>query len=93
MFATRKETTQLQETIATLQRVLDEETVEPSERPKLVDQLIQLHRLQNESSRGKVSADTLAAIAANLAGILIIVKHEQANVIASKALAFVTKLR
>jgi len=93
MFAIRKETTQLQETISSLQRVLDEVDLDASERTKLVDQLLMLHKLQNESSRGKVSAETWATIAANLAGILIIVKHEQANVIASKALAFVTKLR
>lgn len=93
MFALRKETTQLQETIASLQLSLNDLVLEPSERAKVADQLIQLHTIQEKTTRGKVSAETWATIAGNLAGILIIVKHEQANVIASKALAFVTKLR
>lgn len=39
------------------------------------------------------STDTLAIIAGNLVGIVFILGHERANVIASKALGLVMKLR
>jgi hypothetical protein len=40
-----------------------------------------------------VSAETLAVIAANLAGILMILSYEKANVLTSKALSFVLKAK
>jgi len=41
----------------------------------------------------KVSPDTLAIIAGNLAGILIIVGYEKHNIITTKATSFITKLK
>lgn len=41
----------------------------------------------------RVSVDTWAVIAANLLGIILIIGHERANVVTSKALGFVSKLR
>ena len=60
----------------------------------MIDQLKKLYPLKeyDTSPRG-VSPDTLAIIAGNLAGILIIVGYEKANVVASKAASFVLKLR
>lgn len=90
MFAKRKDT-QLAETISALQLELD--TCQDREIcAKFAATLVELHTIQHAKHR-TVSADTWATIAANLAGILIIVKHEEANVIASKALGFVQKLR
>lgn len=43
--------------------------------------------------RKRVSPDTLALIGANIVGIVMIIGHERANVIASKALGFVSKLK
>jgi hypothetical protein len=43
--------------------------------------------------RRHVSKETLAVIGANLAGIVLILGYERVNVIASKALGFVSKLR
>jgi hypothetical protein len=45
------------------------------------------------NNRFGVKPDTLALIAGNLAGIAIILSFEQVNVITSKALGFVAKLR
>lgn len=41
----------------------------------------------------KVSKETLALIASNIAGIVLIIGYERMNVIASKALSFVMKTR
>lgn len=49
--------------------------------------------LEKEKTSAPVSKDTLANVGANLLGILMIIKHESVNVITSKALSFVTRLR
>lgn len=51
-----------------------------------------LHRLLPEKQPG-VSHETMAAIAGNLAGIVMILKHESLNNITSKALGFVIRSR
>lgn len=52
-----------------------------------------LYKLKEVNSSKSVSADTQAIIAANLIGIMLIVGFERANVVTSKALGFVQKLR
>lgn len=43
--------------------------------------------------RRRVSADTLAIVGANIAGIIMIIGYEKFNVVTTKALGFVSKLR
>lgn len=45
----------------------------------------------NRTSR--ISPDVMLTVGANLIGILLIIKHEEVNVIATKALGFVMKAR
>jgi len=60
----------------------------------MADQLVKLMKLKEDiSSKKTISSDTLALIAGNLAGIVLILTHEHAHVITSKALSFVMKLR
>jgi len=58
----------------------------------IMTQLRELSKIQKEQSPESVSPDTKVMAAVNLAGIVMILKHESVNVIASKALSFV-KLR
>lgn len=58
----------------------------------MVDQLVKLYKLKEIKSSRSVSPDTLALVAANLAGIMLIVGHERANVVTSKAIGFVQRL-
>lgn len=59
-----------------------------------VDQLVKLYELRERKNATKrVSPDTLAIVAGNLAGILMIVGHEKAHVVTSKALGFILKAR
>jgi hypothetical protein len=60
---------------------------------KLLERIVKLHKLKEDESPGRISADTRAMIFANLVGILIIIGYERANVISSKALNFVSKLK
>lgn len=64
---------------------------------KMADQLTKLYALKEVDHRvesnSRVSMDTLAVVGANLAGILMIVGHERANVVTSKALNLLMKLK
>jgi len=55
----------------------------------MVDQLAKLYELRKGR---RVSADVMATIAANLAGIIVLMNHERAHVIASKAFGLVKKI-
>ena len=59
----------------------------------LLNRLERLKKLQASNSPKQISPDTLIIVGGNLVGILIIVMHERANVITSKALSFAGKLR
>lgn len=60
---------------------------------KMVNQLSKLYSLKEIDSKKRVSPDTMATVAANLIGIILIVGHERVHIITSKALNFVMKLR
>lgn len=58
----------------------------------LLDRLVTLYSLKEDNSRSKLSGDVKATIIANLAGIVILMNHERAHVITTKALSFLPKL-
>lgn len=57
---------------------------------KSVNQLVKLYSLKEAPKR--VSPDTLAMVLGNLLGIILIVGHERAHIVTSKALNFVMKV-
>lgn len=60
----------------------------------MVSQLERLYKLKEiDSPKKRVSPDTVALIAGNLAGILLILNYERAHVVTSKALGFVMKAK
>jgi len=67
-------------------------SIQSDDYPKLVESLSKLYSLKPEQPK-PISNDTLAMIAGNLAGIVLIVGYERANIVTSKALGFVLKLR
>jgi hypothetical protein len=60
---------------------------------KKMDQITKLYALKEKNSPKRVSPDTMVLVAGNLAGIAMILFHEQAHVVTSKALSFVLKSR
>jgi hypothetical protein len=66
---------------------------EPDKYAKMVDQLVKLYKLKEIETPRRVSPDTLAMIAGNIIGIVLILGHERANVITSKAIGFVLRLK
>lgn len=83
-----------------LERVIDE-TIEDIRRLPLdseeyavaVDTLVKLYSLKEKPSERRVSPDTMATVAANLLGIAVIVGYERMNIMTSKAVNFLMKLR
>lgn len=93
MFATKPnvEAEELNRAITNVHEHLTDYPPESPEYAAMADQLVKLYAQKKEIPSNRLSNDTLAAIAANLLGIVVIVGHERANVITSKALGFVTK--
>lgn len=82
-----------------LQKIIDQHleamTIETDtvEYARKVDQLTKLYSLKEDKSKSKLSADTLAIVAGNLAGIVIIVAAEKSSVLTSVAKNFILKAR
>lgn len=90
---TQPEATSLDKAIEEVFSEMQGFSSDDDEYAKMVDQLVKLYSLKEKNSPEKVDANTKAIIFGNLAGILLIVGHEKTNVVTSKALSFVMKLR
>lgn len=67
--------------------------VDSDEYAKAADQIVKLEAIRTANRPDRISKDTMVLAGANLIGILTIVNHERAHVIASKALGFVKTLK
>lgn len=95
MFAKYEDLSKLDAAIDNIFARLKECDEASDEYNRLTEQLSKLYAIKNSSKRDSniISADTLATIAGNLAGIFIITQHEQLNVITSKAFSLLLKLK
>lgn len=89
----KNEDSKLEKAIAELHHEMNSVTGDSEEYAKMVDQLTKLYSIREQSAPKKVSPDTLLLVGGNLAGIAMIVGHERAGIVTSKALSFVMKLR
>lgn len=87
------EKTMLDEAIEEALRELKGHDAHSEEYAKIVDQLTALHAMKSNEKTDRVSKDTLAMVVGNLAGIIVIVGHERAHVVTSKALNFIGKFK
>lgn len=91
----KKETdpTDLDKLIAAYYLEIDRE-IDAERKGLLVNQLIKLQELQaQESPKFHVDWNVVMTIGANVLVALLIINHERTNVITTKALSFVSKLR
>lgn len=70
--------------------LLDKDSDEYKKRVVILERL---YKAKSMDTNRRVSPDTIAVVAGNLLGILVILNFEKANVITSKALGFVLKGR
>lgn len=67
--------------------------VESEEYVKMLTVAERLHEVVNSKKSPSVDREVLLTVGANLLGILLILNHEYAHPITSKALNFVTRVR
>jgi len=70
---------------------LGNHAVGSEEYQKSLDSLVKLHKMKKEETPSSVSRDTLVVVAANLLGLIMIIKHERFNVITSRAFGLLLK--
>lgn len=88
----KTEPSELDKAITAAHAVLDATPSYSDQYAQTVDQLTKLYSIRETTkSTNRVSPDTLALVLGNLFGIVLIVGHERANVVTSKAISFVTK--
>jgi hypothetical protein len=92
MFKKDQEPSQLDAAITKAFDALDEETVGSDDYVKVAQQLTTLHKMKDENPN-RISKDTLVLVGANLLGILLIIRHEHVNVITTRAMNLVPKLK
>lgn len=76
-----------------IERILNRmqyEEVDSEEYGTMVSRLDKLYAMKN-TNRNRVSKDAIWTIGANILGIILILGHERANVVTSKALSFIVK--
>lgn len=52
---------------------------------KIMDQIVKLHKMKESETPSPVSMDTLVLVTTNLVGIIMVLKHERAAIITTKA--------
>ncbi len=85
------EKTGLEEAIDKVLTEMKTFSAEDDDYAKMTVQLETLYKLKEIDKPERVSRDTLALIAGNIAGIILIVGYERANIVTSKALSLLLK--
>ena len=85
--------TNLEKEIDSLLEAMYDVDASSDEYTKMSENLERLYRAKACERNREISPDTIALIAGNLLGIVLILGYEKANVITSKALGFVVKGR
>lgn len=83
-FFTKDETAPIDEQINSVLREMSKKGVLSEEYQSLMTHLERLYEIKKQERTDPVSRDTIALIAGNLMGILIIVAYEQKHVLTSK---------
>lgn len=89
----KKEKTMLEKEIEEVLLDMKNMCVDSDEYEVALDHLSTLYEIKSKEKKWNVSPDTMAVVVANLLGIILILKHEELNVITSKAMNFVIKGR
>ena len=71
--------------------VLSKEMPDSDDYAKMLTSVERLYEMKDAKVSTSISKDTLAIVGANLVGIFMILKHEFAHPITSKALSFVLR--
>lgn len=70
---------------------LDNSQVDSKEYGEILDRVAKLHKMKEDEKPKSVSKDTMAMIAANLFGIVLIISTEREHVITTKAMQMLAR--
>ncbi len=93
MFKRVKDQTLIEHEIERAFARLSDLAMDTEEYRKILDHITELHRMKEAERPSRVSPDTWATIGANILGIVLIIRHEHVNVITSRAMNLVPKLK
>lgn len=95
MFTKSNSETKLEDALARAVSELNDHPVMSDEYGEILDRIARLQKTKDAETRSsdRVSPDTLVLAATNLIGIAMIIRHENLNVIASKAAGFIMRTR
>lgn len=91
-----KKPSKLSEEIGRLEDLISDLDPVDKEYKTVSKRLAELSDIRNKnepSSRFEVDGNTITLVAANILGIILVLKHEQFNAVSSKALGFIVKLK
>ncbi len=89
----KNENQDLDRAIAEVMQTMQQCSPSSEEYSIAINHLERLYALKMGNHRARVSPDTMVLVMGNLLGILIIVAYEQKNVIGSKALGLIMKVK
>jgi hypothetical protein len=69
--------------------LLQDHDVDSKEYEVILRRIETMHKLREEDKPKHPSPDTVLTVTANLIGIFMIIRHEELNVLTSKALSFI----
>lgn len=94
-FSKKKEKTELEEAIDVRIANLSVSQGEAEEDKKSIDNLKELVSVKTELEGRKHSIDpnTILSVAGSLAGVLLVINHERLNVITSKAMGLILRIK
>src|ERR1700748_3401052 len=93
MFLDQKPKTKLEIAIDVVLDDMVHHSTTTDEYGKLMERLKDLHKMKEHKKPSKPSRDTWIQSGAYILGIAMILHHEELNVISSKALSFVPRIR
>lgn len=93
MFSRNREKSLLEQETERVLRILNGQEIGSQEYVKTMKALTDLHKMREEETPKPVSRDTLAIVGANLLGILMVIRYENVNVIVSRAMSMILRLK
>ena len=89
---TKLKQNQIKKEINRIHSEMESMDINSEEYKNAIGHLKSLHEIESRDLFG-ISSDTMAVVAGNILGLILVLKHEELNVITSKALGFVIKGR
>ena len=93
MFTLTPERTKLQVSIDRAHETLQRLDPASEEYGIALDRLVKLHKMEDDNRPRSASPDTIVSAAASLLGILLILHYERTEIVTTKAMSFVPKMR